>query len=181
MQEDWDNMEKWTTLWEKARKEGVFNNAPRPPVTSPQEHAESLCEEFKGGPRKKSEVPKVQEVDAKYWESLHQLAGTQRYHEDADVVAKSKDLANAPNPVHHNTHGKDQDLHVTPNWTDGEKLKKLSELKLKLHKLGDELAAVVGGDGKKSAAVGKKLETLNKQFDDLSNSLQPDYVEEDES
>ena len=47
----------------------------------------------------------------------------------------AKQQLRSPNPIYHYNVNKDQEPHVTPNWTDGEELVELHDLKIKLHQL----------------------------------------------
>lgn len=90
---------------------------------------------------------------------------------DAGKIAKS--LSRSPNPLYHYSAGKDQDLHVTPNWTDGEGLTELHDMKIKLHQLEGKLNAMIG-EGKPDRQVRQlesELRKLRDRLDELSDSL----------
>jgi hypothetical protein len=103
-----------------------------------------------------------------------------------DLTTKAKELGNTANPIYPESRGKDQRRHVTPNWTDGPQLLELVNMKLNLYKLevklnGDKSFGAFQGDTQKMKFVQDQIETLKAEIDKLSNSLAPDFVEDENS
>lgn len=90
-----------------------------------------------------------------------------------DLAKKLGDTKFTPNPVHFASFGADSDLRVTPNFTDGKDLRELAKMKELLYDLESEL---MGADvrGEKTNHIRKKLNSVKKQCDKLSQKLIPD-------
>ena len=92
---------------------------------------------------------------------------------DAEIGRIAKAQGRSPNPVWHYTVGKDQEPHITPNWSDGDKLNDLIDLKVKLHALEGKLNTMIGA-GKPDRQVRQiesELRKLRTRLDELSDSL----------
>lgn len=98
-----------------------------------------------------------------------------------ETVSESKktlgDVAKAqlksPNPIYYYSAGKDQEPHVTPNFSDGPGLKGLVDLKMQMHTLEGKLNTMLG-HGKPDRQVAKleqELRKLRDRLDELSDSL----------
>ena len=91
----------------------------------------------------------------------------------AELGKIAKAQLRSPNPIYYYSAGKDQDPHVTSNWTDGEGLTELHDMKLKLHQLEGKLNAMIG-TGKPDRQVRQlesELRKLRDRLDELSDSL----------
>ena len=103
-----------------------------------------------------------------YMKSIHEAALS-----PADLKQATKKIADAPNPVVASSIGKDQDISdpvVGGNTYSPEDLIQLDSLKVKLHDLLSKLNAMEGS-GKTDAKLENQIESLNKQIDELSDSL----------
>jgi len=170
-----NDLEKYADQWQKALADGVFADAPKPPKPVPQE-------DFFGQYPTLDVEETLNEVDAKYWNQVYRLS--QNAGDAPDILSEdarptetelkdfAKAVSSAANPIYPSSIGKDQDVSVTPNWTDGKELTELAELKANLEKLESKLNAeeAMGKDGK---SIHSKIESLKKQIDELSDSLTP--------
>jgi hypothetical protein len=180
-----DSIDKWADMWEKAQKEGIFKDAPKPHIPSPQTAVDSF---FGGSDNKPSE--RLDEVDAKYWKAVAKLSDNHSFKPelisevlkekkvDEAVIAKKdvSDMANAvassANPIRHSSTGSDQEMNDKSlgNTFSPEDIKALEELKFKLHDLESKLNSFEGkGDN------GKKFESqiasVKKKIEELSDAL----------
>ncbi len=92
---------------------------------------------------------------------------------NADVASVAKAQMHSPNPIYYYSAGKDQDPHITPNFSSGPVLNDLIDLKLKLHALEGRLNTMIGS-GKPDRQVQKlesELRKLRNRLDELSDSL----------
>lgn len=187
-----DQFDNWTKQWEKAQEDGIFANAPKPPQVRPQHSADFF------GQYPTLDAP-ANQSDLEYWKqvydrSRHQgdapdLAGeeviTEQRATGRKVVAEqqspskkelgevAKKLFNGPNPIYPYSLGKDQDLKVTDNWTDGKELVELNNIRVELEKLESKLNALEGL-GKSGKDVEGKIAQLRNKADELSDSLKGD-------
>ena len=144
------DFDKWTQDWESALERGDF-----PTDSKPQE--ESKFNFF--GLRGEDADEVLSEQDVNKWRSILKL-------EDRDY--KKTDT---PNPIAAGTHGPDQEmspdsLGITFSNDD---LKKVEDLRVKIHDLQDELNASeqMGEDDSLKEQIAK----LTKEVDDLSDAL----------
>jgi hypothetical protein len=95
--------------------------------------------------------------------------------QDADMSKMARGLSHTANPVYYYSYGKDQDLHVTPNWSSGVELEELHNIKVELEQLESKLGAAetLGKDTKK---LKSQLSELKTKVDELSNSLTPSFL-----
>lgn len=94
-------------------------------------------------------------------------------------VAKSLDTQFTVNPTHFATLGNDQDLRVTPNFSDGPLLRELNALKLSLYELeGKVNAAYAQDEEKKENSLRKELDSVRSKVDELSNKLTPHPIDD---
>lgn len=108
--------------------------------------------------------------------------------EDLDKIFKSKDkgdevskisvkAASSHNPVELQSVGPDQDVRVTQNFTDGEALRQLHDLKIKIESLERELhAASVNGTEKEENKLNKEMASIRSKIDEISDKLRPHRV-----
>lgn len=152
-----DDLAHWTTVWEKAQKDGIF-------------------------PTQEKVVPAETDEENPYWSYFDSSilnedhAGKPMSKKDAGDQAR--DMAKVPNPVYHHTIGNDQDLEPwTPNWIDGKELLELAELKKNLYELECEMNSL-DANAQKVNSVEKKISTMKQKLHDLSNALTPDRFRE---
>ena len=181
---------QWADDYEKAMDDGVFENAPKPPVPSSQTADPSFF-----GLNQTNPTPEVSSPDAEYWSQLNDMVGNSNsnYETEEQVIINEEESveesvkpekfdslkghpmvkkALSPNPVLPWTIEKDQRKRVTPNWTTGDELNELAELKKNLYDLECRLSGKQGllEDNEK---VNNQLKDLKKRLDELSDSLQP--------
>jgi hypothetical protein len=189
------SMDDWVDMWEKAQADGVFANAPRPKAHNPGSY---FGMQYAGAD---ADLPPA-EADTEYWNQVYQRSSNagdapdvaepiiteqkkpveklrkkkkRRINEDAksDVGDIAKVQGRTPNPIYHYNVGKDQEPHVTPNWSSGPELNQLIELKVKLHALEGKVNTMLG-QGKSDRQVQKleaELRKLRTRLDELSDSL----------
>jgi len=159
------DLEKYADQWDKALKDGVFDDAPKPAVPSHGDwfgHSSNVAD------------TEIDYSDADYWSQL--AGGDELLQEEteptpAELKKMVSRMANSNNPVHPNSLGNDQDVVVTQNWgTGGEEIEELAEMKIKLEQLESRLNAEEGM-GKSGKSISEQIKGLKKQIDDLSNSL----------
>lgn len=119
----------------------------------------------KSSKKKTEDRRKPQEDDAPDYEEDEDGFGK-------DMAKKLGDTTFTPNPVHFASVGKDSALRVTPNFTDGDVLRKLSSLRTLLHDLESEALGtdIRGGDPK---AILIKIKSARRQCESLSQQLIP--------
>ena len=175
----------WCDQWDKALVECLFDDAPNrnkpssPPDLSDYD-AESLPDHGQ------SADGMLNESDAEYWKSVYKLSSNQGDAPDVTKESNSPNakelgkramvVANEPNPVRINTVGKDQD--ARSDSPTSEAFQKLTELKKELHLIGNKLAEMKDSN---LDVLYSKFEKIQKQLDELSDSLVPNYVSDSES
>ena len=153
----------YVSKWEKAQKEGIFEDMPG---VTPQEP--------EGGASAQDSYWKNFEREAQEKHEHHAGTPTSK----ADLAHQSKDMARAANPVHHNTVGLDQKLDPwTPNWIDGKELIELAELKVDLYDLEVECGKK-DGLGESASSVEAKIKAIWEKINTLSSNLTPNRFQE---
>lgn len=116
-------------------------------------------------------------VDAK--KSRNQMRNLHDAVDSAQDVVKDLDGDFMLNPTHFATVGKDQDLHVTPEFSDGEVIRELHSMKLSLHALEDKINAAYGrGEEKTQNNLRKEVASIRSKIDELSNKLAPHPIDD---
>jgi len=95
-----------------------------------------------------------------------------------DFALRASQLGRTPNPIYYYSHGKDQNLHVTPNWSSGPELDEVSKVKLELFELENKINALEGQGKWDNKALEKKIKDLHDRLDDLSDQLAPGILED---
>lgn len=196
IREDFDT---WMDQWDKAQKDGVFDDAAKPITPTPQNYADDFF-----GTHRPAEKTSIRDVDAEYWNQVYKMSkGEDSFdhegmtgepvtiQEDAPVDKKelvkttksdnksvaniTDDLGGLANPVHASQRGHDKYDKVTPNWAGGEDLVELHNLKVSLQELEDKVASAPMQPDKKVLAQIKSLWT---KINELSDSLNPDFRDE---
>jgi protein subunit release factor A len=161
------DLEKYTDQWEKALKDGVFDDAPKSP--SPR-HTDWF------GHSTSASETEINDEEAEYWKQMMDEGGEELIQEEneptKDQLKKMNSrLANSHNPVHPDNLGNDQDVIVNQNWAvGGKEIEELAEMKVKLEELESRLNADEAML-KPTVKVTEQIKNLKKQIDELSNSL----------
>lgn len=151
--------EYWNQVYQRSNGAG---DAPDVAYPDP----EVLQEQKKPVEKAKSEEPRRKKKKQK------PLAES-KVNTPAELRDVAKQQLRSPNPIYHYSIHKDQEPHVTPNWTDGEELVELSDLKIKLHQLEGKLNAMIGSDkpDRQVRQLESELRKLRTRLDELSDSL----------
>lgn len=178
-----DDINKYAAIWDAALAKGIFKDAPKPAQPRNLDAEDSYGADFFGQNRSPEYDgdEALNEVDTKYWAKISKMADplgkyVDPLNEEAipakETLKKASDaMAGAHNPVYSQSVGKDQDVVVAQNWgTGGKEHFQLEELKVRLEKLESKLNAIESkGDSGKDTQ--NKIDSLKKQIDDLSDSL----------
>lgn len=105
-------------------------------------------------------------------EDIDKVFNPQRYSQNRAKVANAS--GSASNPVSLTTVGRDQDVTVTPNFSNGKAIQELSDLKSKLESLERDIHSAVVKDNKKNEdTLEKRLSSIRSKIEELSNELSP--------
>lgn len=189
LHEQQDDFDKWTNMWDKAQRDGVFKDAPKPPQPAHQNTPDFF------GQNPTVDLPPVDAPDSEYWRQVYDLSQHSgqapdllqekfesqeevkrqkaKIHIEGDLGKYYSKMARSANPIHPASVGKDQEPIVNQNWgVGGKEVDKLAELKLQLYDLESKLNAREGvGEVKGSKSMLEKLERLKDEIDELSDSL----------
>lgn len=160
------DLQHYADQWEKALKDGIFADAPKPKEAENPTGFGSGEDFFGLYPDTDEDAP-LNECDTQYWNMVYRMSNHQGESPDILKEDKTKGTATAPNPIQSDSVGIDQE--TTDDFYDVRNLTELSELKSSLEKLESKLNSEEGL-GKKSG-VQSKIDTLKKQINDLSDSL----------
>lgn len=175
-----DQFDKWVSMWEKHQAEMQVPEKESTPTHSYFGMQSVLPDE------EPSEERMLTESD--HWRDIYNnaLKINKMINEEENDNYLSKGPGKTDftqNPVHFASHGQDQSpspyepVRVTPNFTDGEQLRNLHELKVKLEKLESSLLSA-DIKGETSNDYKSQLDKLRKQIDDLSDKLTPKPIED---
>lgn len=173
--EQQDNFDKWCDQWDKALDDGVFDGAPKPPVSEPRA---DFFGQYNGPSDNEGDIGGV---DSQYWHDVYKAAisgdtsgcsDPSMMNEDAkaDVKKASDAMANSHNPIDPTTVGKDQDIDQDGNDKEIKDIEELAEMKVRLEKLESRLNADYC-EGKGVNGVQKQIDGLRTQIDELSDTL----------
>ncbi len=95
-----------------------------------------------------------------------------------DFALRASQLGRTPNPIYYYSHGKDENLHVTPNWGSGPELEQVAEIKEELFELENKINALEGQGKYDNKGLEKKIKELHDRLDDLSDQLAPGILED---
>jgi len=88
-----------------------------------------------------------------------------------DVATKA---ASSPNPIQPTSVGKDQDMIITQDFSDGKALRELHDLKVKLEEMERKVhAAAVDGTEKQENSLNKEIASLRLKVEELCDKLTP--------
>ena len=156
-------------------------------------HFQALWDEAKQGLKAESVVPETEsrtpEVDAAELLEDRRTSAAQGEMDFRDMLLVSENIDkifnersesaekvdSAPNPIEPWTKGSDQELNVTPNFSDGDVLRELNDLRVKIEGLERELhGAEVLGTAKQEKSVQKEIASIRSKIDELSQLLTPE-------
>jgi hypothetical protein len=190
-------LENWVDKWEKAMEKDEFKSKEKP---------KPAVEDYYGNWKPSSQpTTKFQNCDTKYWENVYRMSkgekpkvvtedseplgdkslGKQREVPDkAELSTKAAELGNTANPVYPDSRGVDQRKKTTPEWADGKKLRELVDMKDNLYKLEVRLNSnpkfgAYGPDSPEIKKIQDQIEGLREKIDQLSNSISPDFVQDE--
>jgi hypothetical protein len=149
----------WNQVYQRSDHSGQA-----PDIAAPEE---MLTETKKKPVEKKPEPPKKKVKPLPERRPLNEEAV------DPNIKKIVKGNQNSPNPIYYYSAGKDQEPHVTPNFTDGPKMRELIDLKLKVHALEGKVNTMIG-EGKPDTQVDKverELRKIREKLDELSDTL----------
>lgn len=177
------DLEKYQDQWEKAIKDGVFADAPKP-------EKPAAGSWFGHSNVQDSEI---EEKEVEDWENIYNMAdpdfkdgGEQLIQEETEPTGEilkkvASRMANTHNPLSKQSLGNDQDIVVNQNWgVGGKEIEELAEMKIKLEQLESRLNAEEGM-GKSGKGISEQIKNLKKQIDELSNSLNGNRIGDSES
>jgi hypothetical protein len=164
-----DDLNSWAEKYDKAVKDGIFNNPEKEHTPSIQTADSSFF-----GPYDAKPTDVVSDEDAAYWRDVSGInpALLQEFERDVVKGDKASRIHNSPNPLRFNTLGTDQsgdNDSIGATYTDVD-IEKLGNLKAKLHELLVKVTAY-DTEGKSVAGLEKQVEELTQKIDDLSTRL----------
>jgi hypothetical protein len=171
-----DQFDKWVDMWAKAQTDGVFEDMPKPACPSANTGASSYFGVVSSNP---TEAPT--DFDAKYWSQVYNMSNGEEgpLSDGPGIISEDKNTNKYPaNPVLGSGWGMDQDMSNKASLGltfDEADLKKLENMKVQLHELGDKLATSMG-KGDKFQKFESKITSLSKQIDELSSSMTRPYL-----
>jgi hypothetical protein len=155
-----DDFDNWVDKWDKALQSDIFKDAPKPPSTSKHTSDDSFF-----GLQQSNQTDSIQSSDSDYWRAINAVADggvdMQRIDESDSISV------NLPNPIRKSTEGKDQGFE--PNslgltFTEDD-IKKLEEMKVKLHELQNKIAAMDDKD------YSPQINAMISKIDELSDKM----------
>jgi hypothetical protein len=101
-----------------------------------------------------------------------------------DLGDKGAELGNTANPVEPPSRGEDQRKHVTPEWADGKGLRELVYMKHNLYNLEVKINSnpkfgAYGDEAPEIKKIQTQIDELKHKIDELSNSLSPDFIQDE--
>lgn len=150
--------------WDKAQKEKIFDDMPKPKATSQQTSDVSFFGAFTSNP-----TDSLDNSDAAYWDAIYRTSiDNLGSNVDNGVLNESKKYP--PNPMPIDTGGADQELKprqlgLTFNEED---FKKLESMKINLYELENKVAEM---ENKKSKNIQSKIKNLKQKIDELSTDM----------
>ena len=177
LSEQKDQFDSWCDQWEKAMKDGVFEDAPKQTTTPVQTADVSYF-----GPTDTHPTTDIKDVDAQYWNQVYSMSRNSGDSPDPTLLHEEKNtqqiskivnaMGQSPNPIRAPSVGMDQSMEPGPlGVTFGpEDIQEIADLKVKLHGLKDKLNTLEGkgqGDKKLESTIG----SLQNKIDELSDAL----------
>ncbi len=100
------------------------------------------------------------------------------------LATKAAELGNTANPIEPPSRGEDQRKKVTPEWSDGKGLRELVYMKHNLYNLEVKINSnpkfgAYGEDSSEIKKIQSQIDELKHKIDELSNSLSPDFIQQE--
>jgi len=97
---------------------------------------------------------------------------------------KGAELGNTANPIEPPSRGEDQRKKVTPEWADGKGLREIVYMKHNLYNLEVKLNSnpkfgAYGDEAPEIKKIQTQIDELKHKIDELSNSLSPDFIQDE--
>jgi hypothetical protein len=184
-----DDFDGWCNQWEKALKDGIFDDAPKPPQPAPP--GPDFFGQYSG-----ATGGDVNDAEAKYWADVYKMSGGNMPDEQLNEMKlaswekripasdtsdvrkdKAKTVADDPNPIYPDSYGRDgvSDktgmTRVSAGWGADDRLSEIEDMKKELYDLECTMGDKEGFTEEKAKAAEGKINALKKKLDDLSNSL----------
>mgnify|MGYP001346170449 CR=1 FL=1 len=162
----------WNQVYQRSNNAGDAPDIGYPEVLQEQKPVEKVT--------RQETVKKVSRTEEPRRKKKRRRLAEADSNSNAEIGKVAKAQLRSPNPIYYYSAGKDQDARVTPNWTDGEELIELHDMKLKLHHLEGKLNAMIG-TGKPDRQIRQlesELRKLRDRLDELSDSLHGGYAGE---
>lgn len=168
------DIDKYSAIWEKALRDGIFDSADNSthkndgtPVDEPSD--------FFGLQKDVFDIP-LNESEGANWNKIYRASVNEVIKEEKkekieDLVKNAKSIAKAFNPINIGTTGKDTKNVSDGNFSSGEELDKLEEMKKKLHDLKVKMTSKEIKEDKRFPSIAKKIQKLEAEIDELSDSL----------
>lgn len=158
-----DQFDKWTQQWDKALADGVFPKS----ESKPKEIEDGKSNFFGQINIKDSEVD-PEEDSVSYWNDIANYSESQLLNEN-----KTTKIAKSSNPVDYTNLGKDAKNKPTEDWTEGESLDKLNELKKKLYELEVNFLSkhAMGVKEDDLSSIKKEMESVASMIDKISDKM----------
>lgn len=161
-----DQFYKWTQQWDKALKDGIF-----PVSSSKEKDSDNLRSNFFGQTNTGDVDPQPEEDEVSYWNDIANYAEADSY--ELLNENKTKKMAKSSNPVDYQNLGKDAKNTPVENWTDGDSLNKLNELKKKLYDLEVSFLSkhAMGFKEEDLENVKKEIQKVSSLIDGISDKI----------
>ena len=158
-----DQFDKWTQQWDKALEDGIFPKS----NLKPKEIEDGKSNFFGVINNKESELDPEQD-GVSYWNDIANYSEAQLLNEN-----KTSKIAKSSNPVDYSNLGKDAKNKPTEDWTEGESLDKLNELKKKLYDLEVQFLSkhAMGVKEKELDSIKKEMGKVASMIDKISDKI----------
>lgn len=168
------DIDKYSAIWEKALRDGIFDSADNSthkndgtPVDEPSD--------FFGLQKDVFDIP-LNESEGANWNKIYRASVNEVIKEEKkekiqDLVKNSKSIANAFNPIHIDTTGKDTKNINDGGFSSGQDLEELEKMKKKLHELKVKMTSKEIKEDKRFPSLKNKIQKLEAEIDELSDSL----------
>lgn len=157
-----DQFDKWTKQWDKALEDGLF------PKSDKAKEIKDGKSNFFGQTNIDDSKLDPDEDKVSYWNDIANYSEAQLLNEN-----KTKKIAKSSNPVDYTNLGKDAKNKPTEDWTEGESLDKLNELKKKLYELEVNFLSkhAMGVKESELDSIKKEMESVASTIDKISDKI----------